>query len=266
MKAQLVELVRNQPEPYGRNLAREFLQALILSSLQQAGAMVPLAFQGGTALRFLFSIPRYSEDLDFALERSAVGYDFRRLLERVRTDLTSQTYQVMLKVNDRSVVNSAFIRFPGLLYEIGLSAHQNESIAVKLEVDTNPPPGAGLATTIIRRHVLLNIQHHDRASLFAGKVHAILQRKYPKGRDIFDLVWYLSDPEWPVPNLVLLNNALLQTDWAAGELTEKNWRAQLVSRLKGLDWNLLLKDVRPFLENSELSAFINRDSVLSLLE
>jgi hypothetical protein len=49
----------------GGNRVREYLQARILASLQRSGAMVPLAFQGGTALRFLYSIRRYSEDLDF---------------------------------------------------------------------------------------------------------------------------------------------------------------------------------------------------------
>jgi hypothetical protein len=55
------------------NLAREYLQARTLLALQQAGAMIPMAFQGGTALRFLFGLPRFSEDLDFALERPERG-------------------------------------------------------------------------------------------------------------------------------------------------------------------------------------------------
>jgi hypothetical protein len=44
----------------GRNLLREYLQARILAELQRAGAMLSLAFQGGTALRFLYGLPRYS--------------------------------------------------------------------------------------------------------------------------------------------------------------------------------------------------------------
>jgi hypothetical protein len=83
---------------------------------------------------------------------------------------------------------------------MGLSGHREEALSVKLEVDTQPPRGAGIETTIVRRHVLLRIQHHDRA----GKLHAILQRPWPKGRDFYDLVWYLSDRHWPAPNLVLL--------------------------------------------------------------
>ena len=66
---------------------------------------------------------------------------------------------------------------------------------------------------------MLRLFHHDRASLLAGKLHAILKRPYTKGRDLYDLIWYLSDPDWPLPNLTLLNSALRQTDRDSEELT-----------------------------------------------
>jgi hypothetical protein len=226
MKEYLAELVRDSPSPIqARNLTREYVQARLLECLQRAGAMVPLAFHGGTALRFLYAIPRYSEDLDFALEQAPEEYDLRAYLRAIRTQLEAEGYTVELRVNDRRVVHSAFVRLPGLLYELGLSPHRTEVLAVKIEVDTNPPAGAVLATTIVRRYVTLQIQHHDRASLLAGKLHAILQRSYLKGRDIYDLLWYLGDPAWPAPNLVLLNNALRQTGWSGGLLTEDTWRS-----------------------------------------
>ena len=210
--------------------------------------MIPLAFHGGTALRFLYAHGRYSEDLDFALEGDRQRYDFRGYLQAIRAELTPEGYPVELKVNDQKTVHSAFVRFPGLLYELGLSGQRSEVLAVKLEVDTNPPAGAGLATTVVRRFVVLQLQHHDKASLLAGKLHAILQRSYTKGRDIYDLLWYLSDPAWPQPNLVLLNNALAQTGWQGGTLTETNWREQVRQRLRRLDWNAIQADVRPFVE------------------
>ena len=71
MKDYLLELVRNAVDPVqGRNLAREYLQARILGALQRSGGMLSLAFHGGTALRFLYGHGRFSEDLDFALERA----------------------------------------------------------------------------------------------------------------------------------------------------------------------------------------------------
>jgi hypothetical protein len=210
--------------------------------------MIPLAFHGGTALRFLYAHGRYSEDLDFALEGDRQRYDFRGYVQAIRGDLTPEGYAVELKVNDQKTVHSAFIRFPGLLHELGLSPQRSEVLAVKLEVDTNPPAGAGLETTVVRRYVVLQLQHHDRASMLSGKLHAVLQRSYAKGRDIYDLLWYLSDPAWPPPNLVLLNNALAQTGWQGGAFTAANWRVRVGERLRPLDWSNILADVRPFVE------------------
>jgi predicted nucleotidyltransferase component of viral defense system len=253
--------------PAARNLAREFVQASILAALQRAGAMVPLAFQGGSALRFLYSIRRYSEGLDFTLERDGAGYDFRAYLDAVRADMRREGYDVDLaRVSDQRAVHSAFVRFPGLLHELGLSVHREEALSVKLEVDVRPPAGAGLETTVVRRHLLLRIQHHDRASLLAGKLHAILQRPYPKGRDFYDLIWYLSDRAWPPPNLVLLNNALAQTGWASALLSETSWVAAVRARLRSVRWEVLAADVRPLLESAEDRALLTRETITSLLD
>lgn len=251
MKAYLSQLLQNAPDPIAsRNLVREYLQARILEGLQRAGAMVPLAFHGGTALRFLFAIPRFSEDLDFALERPESGYDFRAYLRTIQSDLVKEGYEIEIRLKDQKTVNSAFVRFNHLLYELSLSAHRDEVLAVKIEVDTQPPTGAGLDTTIIRRHVTLRLQHHDRASLLAGKLHAIFQRRYAKGRDLYDLMWYLSDPDWPDPNLILLQNALRQTGWDGPVPDENNWRDLLVEQLRKIDWKRSVADVRPFLERT----------------
>ena len=249
MKDYLASLVQQATSPIdGRNRAREYLQARILGTLQRSGAMIPLAFHGGTALRFLYSHGRYSEDLDFALEGDRQTYDFRSYLFAIQSEFVSENYQVELKVSDKKTVHSAFIRFPGLLYELGLSTQRNEVLAVKLEVDTNPPQGAVLSTTVVRRFVVLQLQHHDKASLLSGKLHAILQRPYPKGRDLYDLLWYLSDPTWPEPNLVMLNHALAQTGWQGGFIDKANWKELVRTCLRSLDWNTVVNDVRPFVE------------------
>lgn len=250
MKDYLATLVAAASNPIqGRNVAREYLQARILGILQRAGAFVPLAFHGGTALRFLFATPRYSEDLDFALERDTERYDFRGHLRAIQRTLAAEDYEVTLKVNDRKIVHSAWVGFPGLLYTLNLSPHRDAVLSIKLEVDTHPPVGARLETTVVRRHVILNVQHHDRASLLAGKLHAILQRPYFKGRDLYDLLWYLSDLDWPQPNLTLLNHALAQTGWEGSELTPSNWRAAVRTRLQAVDWEAAVRDVQPFLES-----------------
>lgn len=266
MKDYLAELVRAAPTlSEGRNRAREYLQACILGALQRAGAMIPLAFHGGTALRFLYASARYSEDLDFALEQEREHYDLRAYLRSVQSALAVEGYAVEFKVNDRKTVHSAFVRFPGLLYELGLSPQRGEVLAVKIEVDTAPPTGAGLETTLIRRHIPLRLQHHDRASLLAGKIHAILQRPFLKGRDLYDLLWYLSDPAWPAPNLTLLNNALRQTGWQGELLSRENWRRIVRARLETAAWEHVVADVRPFLAPGADPDLLRRETLLALL-
>jgi len=201
----------------------------------------------------------------FALEREKERYDFRAYLRAIQGELAAEGYAVELKVSDQKVVHSAFVRFPGLLYELALSPHRNEMLAVKIEVDTNPPAGAGLATTVVRRHLTLQLQHHDRASLLAGKLHAILQRAYLKGRDLYDLLWYLSDPTWPPPNLTLLNNALRQTGWRGEPLSEDNWRQAVLQRLQTVTWERVVDDVRPFLEPGVDPNVLNRENLERLL-
>jgi len=266
VKDYLATMVRAAPNRgHGRNVAREYLQARVLGSLQRAGAMIPLAFHGGTALRFLYSTPRTSEDLDFALERAREQYDLRAYLRAIRTELQAEGYAVEIRVNDRRVVHSAWVRFGGLTYELGLSPHRDEVLAVKLEVDTNPPDGARLATTVVRRHIILQLHHHDRASLLAGKLHAILQRPYLKGRDLYDLLWYLSDPDWPVSNLALLNNALQQTGWSGAPLTQETWREAVGARLEDVNWERVVADVRPFLEPGAEAGLLTPENLARVL-
>jgi len=122
-----------------------------------------------------------------------------------------------------------------------------------------------LTTSVVRRHVALRLQHHDPASLLAGKLHAILQRPYPKGRDVYDLLWYLSDPQWPPPNLTLLHNALRQTGWEGIRLTEENWREVVAGRLESLEWNQVVTDVGPFLEPGAERSLLTRENLMRLL-
>jgi hypothetical protein len=267
MKEELREIVRRQAAPGSPvDLGREYLQARILLALQETGAMIPLAFQGGTALRFLFGLPRFSEDLDFALERpERAAFDIVHAAERVRVQLEREGYEVGVKVRSKPPVQGALVSFPGLLHELKLSPHRAQGLRIRIEIDTHPPAGAGLASTIVRRHALLNIQHHDQPSLLAGKLHAVLQRSWAKGRDLFDLFWYLSDPAWPEPNLVLLNNALEQTEWTGPELGPSNWRSAVHDRVAAIDWNAAKRDVEPFLEPGPATELFGRDSLLQVL-
>ena len=269
MKDYLGTLLRGVAPMHARNVVREYLQARILQELQRAGGMAPLAFQGGTALRFLYQLPRFSEDLDFALEGSPDSYALRRWLIAMARQFDREGYSVRVSVRERRAVHAGWIRFDGLLAELGLSPHHDEALGIKIDVDTRPPAGAVTETHLVRRHrISLRLHHHDRASLLAGKVHAVLQRPWIKGRDIYDLTWYLSDPSWPAPNLAMLNAALRQTDCVPAHpaLTPDTWRGAIVERVAAIptSWAEVVTDVRPFLERGD-DAF-SRDEVMAVLE
>jgi hypothetical protein len=101
--------------------------------------------------------------------------------------------------------------------------------------------------------------------LLAGKLHAILQRRYAKGRDIYDLFWYLSDPDWPEPNLTLLNNALGQTNWQGADATGENWRELVANRLQEVAWDKAVDDVRRFLDRTAALDLLTQENVMGLL-
>ncbi|MCY4486167.1 MAG: nucleotidyl transferase AbiEii/AbiGii toxin family protein [Deltaproteobacteria bacterium] len=108
-------------------------------------------------------------------------------------------------------------------------------------------------------------QPHDRATLLGGKLHALLQRPYTKGRDLYDLIWYLGDPGWPAPNLTLLDAALRQTGWEGDTIHADNWRTTILGRLDALAWDRVAADVRPFLERAEDVVWVTRENAARLL-
>ena len=267
MKEILSRMVQGSPAPAAAlNRVREYLQARILSAVGRAGGMIALGFCGGTALRFLYDLPRYSEDLDFTLHRKNKGFELRKAVLAVRGELEAENYEVGLKISTARAVQAALIKLPGLMYELGLSGHRRQALSVRVEVDTAPPAGVRCETSLVRRHLTLRLQHHDRASLLAGKLHAVLMRPYVKGRDLHDLLWYLADPGWPPPNLELLNNALEQTGWQGARLEPANWAAAVSERLAGIDFKHAVEDVRPFLEPGTDAGLIPRDNLEQLLK
>ena len=267
MKPLLMDLLGEERDTFRRrSLTREYLQARILLSLQDHGAFANWAFLGGTALRFLFGLPRYSEDLDFSLVSPEIDARFTERMLSVQSDLRKETYPVEVRSRVRSAVASAFVKFRGLLYELGISPHEDEVLTIRVEIDQRPPAGAGTETRVVRRFVMLNLLHHDRSSLLAGKLHAVLSRKYTKGRDLYDLAWYLSDPDWPAPNLVQLNHALEQTGWDGPAATPENWRDLIREKLATVDWELARRDVSPFLERRRDVDYVSETTLNSLLE
>ena len=249
----------------GRNLLREYVQSRVLGALQEAGVFRAWAFMGGTALRFLYGVPRYSEDLDFTLERGDSAGRFGESVTDVVRTLEREGYRLRARLNEDTAVARAVLGFVGLAYEAGLTPHVDEVLWVRLELDTQPPQGAGLEVSVVNKLGMLRVQHHDLPSLFAGKIAAVLAREYTKGRDLYDLAWYLTRGERLEPNGVLLRNALLRTAPQLVEDAASGWRLALRQRLGGVDWSDARRDVEPFLEEHRDLELVDAEMFKNLL-
>jgi len=267
MKEQIKQLIAESPDKLrARSLVREYCQARILQFLQERHVFRSWIFRGGTALRFLYMLPRHSEDLDFALESPTIRLDFAGVIANVRRAFEAEAYKAKVNISAGKTVKSASIRFPGLFYELGLSQHPSETLSIKIELDSHPPSGGKTDISVFRRFVLLNVLHYDKASFLSGKLHAILARPYVKGRDLYDLFWYLSDRSWPEPNIQFLDNALKQTKWKGPEITQSNWPSHIAGRIEDVDWKRAVEDVRPFIERSLDLDLLTKENVLKLLK
>lgn len=263
MKQQALSLIAGVRNPNDKlNFLREYIQAFALRSLHESEAFNCLSFVGGTALRFLYNLPRFSEDLDFCLE-SKDGYAPEKWLAKLKRDLEFAQFKAAISWNSESTVHNGWIKIRGLLKEAGLSGHDDQMISIKMEIDTRPPAGAKTETEVVNRHFLVAMRHHDLPSLMAGKIHALGCRNYIKGRDYYDLLWYRSRRPPAEPNLVLLQNAVDQTEkepWKASE-----WKKVLLDKLATVDFKIVAKDVERFLENPQEVKMLNRELLTQCL-
>lgn len=266
MKAQLKPILQGAADQRQAHLLlREYLQHLILRQLFEMKRLSDWVFQGGTALRILFGLNRYSEVLDFQLLKPNRNYSLHTLIEPLCQRLRRQGYRVKSSRVREKTVTAVFIRFEGLLTEFSLSRNANENLSIKIDIDTNPPAGYGTESALINRFFPFALYHHDLPSFCAGKIHAILQRDYTKGRDYYDLIFLLS--RWPdlKPNIPFLVNALAQTGYSGETINDRNWRNVLIRHIEGVNWTAVVKDVEPFLESPADREILKPDNLIQVL-
>lgn len=256
-------LARGASDEEKLNRTREFIQVLILKLMFDRGEFAHLAFVGGTALRICYGLRRFSEDLDFNLVRRR-GYDFRALLDRLAYDLTQHHVKVELKSKESGAIQHGFIRFPGAREEIGLPGTRAPKLSIKLEIDTRTPRGWKNRLYPVSEPFVFTINGFDLPSLYATKLHACFFRPYTKGRDFYDLAWYLG--KRVEPNYVLLNNAIRQTDKKAQAVGPENFREFLREGLRGVDFRAIRRDVERFLEDKGELKLLSRETMLKMAE
>lgn len=265
MKDRLKAVLEGQPSHRLPGLMREFLQCMALRALHEGHHFGKLAFAGGTALRLIYGLPRFSEDLDFSLVEK-VEVDLRRLVGEMNAFFAASGIAVESSIKEKGAVRAGWLSFPKLMHEMGVSRDPRRVLSIKLEIDCNPPSGARVERRLINRHFPLAIVHYDLPSLFAGKLHAVLARPYVKGRDFYDLIWYRTRHSDLVPNLDFLNAALCQTGWSGEALQPGTWRQAVQERIAKVDWNAIVKDVSPFLEDEADLKSMTLEYVLPLFD
>ncbi len=244
------------------NALREIFQELALLGLWRGRFFEHAAFYGGTALRILHGLDRFSEDMDFSLLAPDVDFDFSPYCAYVEKELSAWGFPVTVEVKyktEDSAIESAFLKAETLKQMMVVEApadvlgglHRNQVLKIKVEVDTDPPPDFETETKFLLQPIPFAVRTYALPSLFAGKMHALLFRKWGrrvKGRDWYDLVWYVAKQ---VPlDLRHLSARMRQTGhWDSPEtIREDEFRMRLAESVRDLDVAAARADVEPFVK------------------
>lgn len=253
------------------NMLKETMQHYVLASLSRQGLFTEAAFHGGTCLRIVHGLQRFSEDLDFLLKKPDPAFQWSRYLAGVQRDCRADglEFEIVDRNESEKAVRKTFLKTDSvgslLYFQLPFGRHRHQKVRIKLEIDTRPPAGSSFETAYLMfpRPEPLTIQTLE--SGFALKIHALLCRSYVKGRDWYDFLWYVARKV--VPDLNLLANALEQQGPWAGNRPDVTtaWLAEsLASRIKQIDWTLARDDVQRFLPLAEQPSLRNWEQEMFL--
>ncbi len=244
---------------------REVLQQAALYGLKRVGFFEKAAFYGGTALRILYGLNRFSEDLDFTLLDKDPQFDFSPYLLGMKQELISMGLHFEVEKKIKSIdtsIQSAFLKMNTieLLLTIGeeeqsKKINHNQKIQIKLEIDTDPPSPFTFEGKLVLNPSPFYVLTLTPPSLFAGKVHAILCRTWKgrvKGRDYFDFIWYITQK---IPlDLNYLTGALKQTGFLQDDerMTRDLLIQTLQEKFQAIDWQDAKNDIRPFIVDTSV--------------
>ncbi|MFK5937287.1 MAG: nucleotidyl transferase AbiEii/AbiGii toxin family protein [Sulfurimonas sp.] len=273
-------------DPY--EALREILQEIVLYALSTTNFFNHALFYGGTALRILYGLPRFSEDLDFSLLQKDDTFNLSKYEKVVVDTLKSYGFEaaVETKVKEQSAVQSAFVKGNTVQHLIAINAPQDiierynagKLLKIKFEVDTQPPLNFQEEQKLHLYPAPFMLRVMLPSSLFAGKLHAVLCRGWknrPKGRDWYDMVWYVQK-QYSV-DITHLATRLLQSCKALEnsevtmpktieEYTPKILKELLYKRVETLDVELAKDDVKRFIyDENELNIW-SKDFFIAIIE
>lgn len=241
------------------NALKEIIQEIVLLGLWRSKFYEKAVFYGGSALRILYKLDRFSEDLDFSLNQPEKAFNIKKYLDAIKAELKLWGFEVLAEEKDKknSTIDSAFIKANTLIHllkiDSNLKTHKNAVMKIKLEIDLEPAIGFSSDPKYHLHPIPFTIKTMTLPSLFAGKMHVLLCRTIRtniKGRDWYDLIWFVKNN---IPcDLLYLKNKMVQTGHIdCSEALTRGKLVELISKkVKEIDFSLAKKDVEPFLKTS----------------
>lgn len=238
---------------------REIMQEIALAGLGRSGFFEKAAFYGGTALRIFYGVKRFSEDLDFSLLEVDDDFQIQPYLDGMVSEFNALGIDVMVKEkvkNRQTAIDSAFLK-PGTEWKelILKSIIPQEKIGIrpdikiKLEVDTNPPLGFSTEEKLLLRPFSFYTKCFTAPDLFAGKMHALIFRKWKgriKGRDWFDMEWYVKN-NIPLHLEHFVIRSIQSGDWHKKNMTKKEFSQLLNHKIDEVSMDDIKEDIVRFI-------------------
>ena len=243
---------------------REIMQEIALAGLSRTDFFEKAAFYGGTALRIFYGLDRFSEDLDFSLLEVNPDFSLEPYFAAVITEFEATGIKVSIREKDKRIktsIESAFLKSETIWKELVLEdivqqagIKSNKFIKIKIEVDCVPPLGFKTEEKLLLRPFSFYVKCFTRSNLFAGKMHALLFRKWKnrvKGRDWYDLEWYIKKGI-PLNKEHFLQRAKDTGDWNKKSITEKQFLKLLHEKINSTSLNKVKEDVVHFVKNDNV--------------
>lgn len=262
-------LARYEGDAASRALAlREVMQEIALAGLQRGGFFDRAACYGGTCLRIFYGLPRFSEDLDFSLLAPDPTFSLEPYFRAIQDEFSAFGFEVSLTAKQKTAesdIESAFLKKTSSLYH--LTVNGQKAVKIKLEVDKDPPLGFKTEERLLIQPYSFYTKCFARPDLFAGKMHALLYRKWGnrvKGRDWFDFEWYVRQG-YPLSLHHFAERAFQSGDLAEREIAIPEFKALLKHRVETLNIRSARTDIARFVPDARALDIWSRDYFLQLI-
>ncbi len=244
------------------NALKEIIQQTALVGLWRSGFFENAAFYGGTALRIFYGLKRFSEDLDFTLLKRRSDFVFKKYLLSVKEEISALgfVFDVHTKEEKKGNIESAFLKGNKIenILQVGAPADivklipEGKILKIKLEIDVDPPDEFETENKFLLEPVPCSVKLVAPSYLFAGKMHAVLFRKWKarvKGRDWYDLVWFVRKGI-PLKLEHLFKRMQQSQNYDKEELSKEDFKNLFFDAVNSLNVEDAKRDILPFIKDS----------------